>query len=221
MLQGVGRGLKAMAEMAVVRAGGPPSPGDKGSGAELPAMEPELARTAAATAKARTAATYTAMRNRREERLAEARIAAGEAATARADTLAQKRVEEADARIADRNERRRMQAEREKERGAKPSGGGGRGTARRRFTWVHPQSGESYSVDRDVWDKSIHTLYDMVVEGSCPEPDSRGYPNAKEWRRHCDTNYNTRAHTRENFVITHLPGNEKALEYLKTLTRKR
>lgn len=226
VLASVGGGLKALANLVTTVAGAPSA-----DLAPLPTASPRLKGITAdplpgrlAVARSHFDASLKRLRSLRDERLADARNeresrAADDAAAgaAAARELTAKRIEQIDSRMA--NDARRTDAA----VAASRAGAAGRRTARRgagsggNFTWVHPDSGKRYSVPRQAWDKSAHTLFSIVVDATRPAPDSRGYPSAEEWRRHCYDTYRGRDR-RESFIMRHLPTSPAALDYLSKLT---
>lgn len=226
----VGGGLAALANMATTAAGAP-----SGSGAERLAEASERARSryldemeredrrrkerdTALLQRLRTgSALRTAFnRDRREQQAAERRANAEKAAATRAER-ADERAERADRRAERRLEMQERREAAAENRGRQRSSGSTRTTPT--FTWVDPGTGDRYTVARSTWDKSSYTLFGMVVDATRPEPDSRGYPAADEWRRHCFDTYTTAAR-RDAYIMRHLPEVPDAMRYLKRLSGK-
>lgn len=221
----VSGGLKALANLLTTTAGAP--------SARLSPFEGRLSETAAkerksaddperrylAAARSHFDASLRTLRSRRDQAVTDSRIAAEQRRVAdaaaeqtRRERLTDKRIEQIDSRIANDTRRAEAAAGRRNATGRSGSGGGN-------FTWVHPTTGRRYSVAKSAWDKSAHTLFQIVVDATRPAPDRRGYPTAEEWRRHCYETYRGRDR-RESFIIRNLPTSAPALEYLTKLTAK-
>ncbi len=222
LLPTLGRGLGAMANLMTTIAGAPSA---KPAAASSPRhqykgySDEDRSHRYMAAARSRLDASLASLRGRREERLAQERIASMEQ---------ERRLKEQREERATRNdeERRELAARRvaaQEQRAAATAAGGSRksrssGNAGGSFTWVEPSTGRRYSVAKNVWDKSAHTLFQMVVDQTRPTPDSRGYPSVEEWRRHCYDTYSGRDR-RESYIIRHLPDGGSALDYFKQLTQ--
>lgn len=219
LLGAVGGGLRAIANLATTLAGAPSARLSTASGApeSAPARKSPAAdrsRAYLAILRDRRDATLAALRERRESELAavrrqsaERRDAIAEAADTRRARLDGLRADE----IASRTAARQAAAARQ----AQPK------TSARRsqpatFTWVNPENGRRYNVSRPAWDKSSHSLFQIIVDDTRPEPDRRGYPSADEWRRHCNDVYSGRDR-RESYIIRNLPSSPRGLEYLEKL----
>lgn len=225
LLAAIGGGLAALANLGTTLAGAPDSDGaDRMAAASgraadryRQALDREEKRRSARAGEKHRADALTLQRlragasidlaERRERRLEEA-------AVLRAET-AKMAAERAD-RAGERAERADRRAE---ERHAERHRNGQKSSRSPAFTWIHPESGERYTVDRATWDKSSYTLFQLVVDATRPQPDSRGYPAPGEWRRHCYDSYPT-ASGRDSYIMRHLPEVPEALHYLKRMARR-
>lgn len=222
LLPALGRGLGAMANLLTTVAGAPSAKiAPRLSGRHQYkgySDDKDQSRRYMAAARSRLDASLASLRERREERMTQARMASME----QERHLKEQREERAAHDAEERRElsRRRVAAEERRaaaaaEKGRRKSSSiGNRGGS---FTWVEPSTGRRYSVAKNVWDKSAHTLFQMVVDQTRPTPDSRGYPSVEEWRRHCYDTYSGRDR-RESYIIRHLPEGGSALDYFKRLT---
>lgn len=230
ILAAVGGGLTALANLGVTLEGAP-----AGDGADRIAAASERARTRYRDEmdreeRRRQARQQTGLREQAldlQRMRGEAAIALGKMRERRMQQTADRQGELAAAREA-RAERAEQRAEQRAERAAEQGSerADRRKAARPRsephrsgFTWIDPGSGEEYTVDRSVWDKSSYTLFRMVVDATRPAADSRGYPDTEEWRRHCFDTYTT-AGRRDSYIMRHLPEVPEAMKYLRRMTRK-
>lgn len=224
ILQSVNAGMKALANLYTTLEGAPSVQADAiPRNRRLASSRSRDSGNLATMVRIRTAAADSMARRRRSDKLADARIATMEHAdsraaekqktdTERADRLAQKRMAQVEAQTALANRRAEVAAAKARAAPATRRKSGGS-----TVVWIDPVSGERYSVDRGTWDKSSHSLFDMVVESTRPSPDSRGYPSAQEWERHCRDTYGRSRDTREAYIFRNLPGNSRALDYLKKM----
>ncbi|MCM1110855.1 MAG: hypothetical protein NC336_06585 [Clostridium sp.] len=229
LMSTVGSGLKAVINLATTMAGSPsaelrePDMGAVGRKLQRPEVAPALAE-----ARARSEASLGRLRAEREERLSRAReeavreqIHEQTRRADRQDAESETRRREAESRVR-LNEARTRAQNVAADNPARNSGNRKSGGTSRKSTisWTDPSTGERYDVDRGEWDKSSHTLFDIVVETSRPEPDQRGYPSDEEWYRHCRDTYGHTRDSRDAYIIHNLPGNARALEYLKRIRRR-
>lgn len=238
LIASIGGGLTALAGMAATMAGAPrarsavdpvklTSRARELYDAEVRAADTRASRRSAQALAYLRAGADTDLKRRAENRAAAedaARSADRQAASLRADTQLELRAADTASRIAAREESaaaRREAAEARRTRAAsRPAPSGSRqGAARNTFTWVHPDTGERYEVERNTWDKSSYTMFQLVVDATRPKPDSRGYPSVEEWRRHCFDTYTT-ADRRDAYIMRHLPEVKPAIDYLQRIRRQ-
>lgn len=222
LLGEIAGGLRAIANLGTTLQGAPsadPLPRRRDLYERSRATSAGDSRNLYAEARMRTDASLARMKAERDNRLAqakindiEARIHREEDENRRREARSAKQLEEADARIAATIKRSEKSGSVTTGRRGKTYGGTGT-TVR----WIDPSTGERYAIDRGTWDKSSHTLFDIIVESTRPAPDSRGYPSAEEWRRHCRDTYGRRRDSRDAFIISNLPGNSAALDYMRKM----
>lgn len=219
LISTIGNGLMAFAHLGMEIAGADHDEPTAANRPSLFASEQQRAqsRDFAAMAQTRLRMAESVERRARERRREDRELAEqqrknaqAEADSRRRDKLAEKQMEEADSRIEQRKKMATANAGKQRQRstsGAKP------------FKWVHPTNGRTYRIDRSSWDKSAHTLFQIIVDDTRPATDGRGYPSAEEWRRHCYDVYSGRDR-RESYIMRNLPTSRKGMEYLEGLTAK-
>lgn len=213
-LRSIGRGISAIAGLAATMAGAPApkreTSAPRGDGPKRNRRRPASASVPDLQQRLSAARRLSdiSLAERRERR---AELAGQSQAAAVAESA---RVRRQSGR---RDERRLALSE---SRAAAASSG--RSPSRRQpstVTWIDPDSGRRYTVERGVWDKSSHTLFGLVVDATRPAPDERGYPSAAEWRRRCYESYPRRA-DRDAFIVDNVSGSPRALDYLRRMARR-
>lgn len=219
LMRSLGSGLAAMANLASVERGAPSARFTKPKFDEWLAKESERSRDNEYLNLGRTrlAAAGMSLKERRDaqstrDRAAEAERKAmlAEREQQRRDQMAEKKAAEIDSRI----ESRKASDTRKAARASKPRSS--QGASRGGFQWVNPANGRTYHIGKSSWDKSAHSLFQIIVDDTRPAPDSRGYPSVEEWRRHCYDTYSGRDN-RESYIIRNLPGSQRGLSYLERL----